>query len=283
MRKLLFLLLCACVAQVSAQQKTEYYDKDWKKTDDKSQMTYYRIIEYTSPTTCKGPIVYYYANGVKQSECNASYVDPNDEERDVLEGSVFWYDQNGKMVQFCYYEKGSRLSTMNASEYTNSKFKSGDKVDYLAQSGDQDIWIPAEIIFMKGSDSYRIKPLFYGWGETTDTYEQYIRPHQSTGIKLILPSGTSEPNAETMAKSELMKVHSNATIIQTVMNGSTWNITKDYLNVPEYRQKNGYVVYKFDGACYTMHFIYTEDYSGGNYLKSTGQLSLETETPYVCN
>lgn len=283
MKKLILAFIGLGTLTAYCQQKTEYYDGNWKRTDDKSQMVYYRIIEYTGPTTCKGPIVYYYANGVKQSEAGASYVDPVTEANDKLEGSAFWYDKNGKLTQWSFFENGSRVADLSGDTYLNTKFKPGDKVDYLAQSGDQDIWIPAEVLFMRGSDAYRLKPLLYGWGEITDTYESYLRPSAPTSIKLILPTGTSEPNAENMAKSELMKIHSDATILQTVMNGNTWEITKDYLNVPEYRQKAGYVVYKFGGNCYTMRFIYTEDYSGGTYQKSTGQISLETETPYVCN
>jgi hypothetical protein len=280
MKKLLVAFICLSGLNAYSQQKTEYYTSNWKKTDDKSQMAYYRVIEYTGPTTCKGPIVYYYANGVKQSECYASYVDPVDEEMDLLEGTVFWYDTQGKLSQVGYFEKGSRLSMMYADEYNKCKFKTGDVVEVLAQSGDQDIWIPAKVTLMKGSSAYRLDPLLLGWG-IFNTYEEYIRTPQPVSIKLIMPSGASEPGIEALAKKELLVLRPGAVVTQVVMNGSTWSIEKDWKDVPVVRIKNGYVVYNYNGACYTMHFLYDEPYENGAYQK-INSIKFEYETPYMC-
>jgi hypothetical protein len=289
MKKLFFILLCSATLHIYGQQtvtltgnqKMEYYDSQWNRTEDKSKMSYYRIIEYTSATTCKGPIVYYYANGIKQSEGNAIYVDPVTESKDKFDGLVYFYNTDGSLKEVDLWENGTYVSYINADTWLNSKYRIGDKIEYLAQTGDQDIWLPAEVTILLGSNAYRLKPTLLGWGEV-DTYEEYMRTPQPLAIKLILPSGASEPGIESLAKKEMLALRPTATILQTVMNGDNWDVTKDWYNVPQFRVKNGYVAYSFEGKCYTMHFLYSEDYSGGSYQKSTGELSLEKETPYIC-
>lgn len=82
---------------------TEYFDKDWKRCDQKAA-SYYRLVTYQSPNKPVGAVKDYYISGQLQSEFTAAYLDYDDEGKNFFEGDTKFYFKNGQIEQaYSYY------------------------------------------------------------------------------------------------------------------------------------------------------------------------------------
>lgn len=231
-------------------------------------------------------IAFYYKNGQLYWECKCIYIDKADSKNDKYVGLITIYKENGEEDQIALFDKeGKREYYGNPSDLKNAKYKIGEEVQILVSSGDQEAWVPGVIVWPKGSDSYRVTtPDYYSTAVNSDTYESYIRPKNSAityKYGLGLTPGPAEPHILALAKKELLELRPGVTIIKNEMNSSKWEITLDVLKIPEYRQKNGRILYKMpNGELRYMVYTYTEDYiNGKGYQTNNKTGGLNGEIP----
>lgn len=96
---IIFLLFCGICHLVDAQQIT-YMNQDWEVVKNKSEATYYR--EARKEGKCYH-IKDFYMNGTLQME---GYSINNDPTKDILDGKVTWYNEQGKVYNIANYDKG---------------------------------------------------------------------------------------------------------------------------------------------------------------------------------
>jgi hypothetical protein len=81
--------------QPQSTTRTIYYDADWKKTT-KEKASYYRFVAFNNAGEPVGLVQDFYLSGEKQWEGRMSYIDPNENQKDITEGICTWFYKNGK-------------------------------------------------------------------------------------------------------------------------------------------------------------------------------------------
>jgi hypothetical protein len=97
------------------QNKTIYYDKNWKVLINKYDAEYYRIIDDNKSTFTD-----YYITGEKQGEGNFITIDKYDDSNSVMDGKVRWYDKSGRLKMECHFVNGKKK---DCSTYSDDKKK----------------------------------------------------------------------------------------------------------------------------------------------------------------
>lgn len=183
----LFLLLGIIAFQVTiAQNDTIWYNTSWNKTP-KENAAYYR----PSPQPEDGGyrVVDYYISGAKQMEGFS-----REKDRDVLDGTITWFTEDGKISQKAHYKNGSLegefTSYINGEEvaravYKNNKIENGTSLVfrevyqfYLFRKYENGKQLK-EIIFEKTLDKPRAE-VTYGVGEHKQLYN--VKHYDKNGI-----------------------------------------------------------------------------------------------------
>ncbi|RYZ28478.1 MAG: hypothetical protein EOO10_09415 [Chitinophagaceae bacterium] len=89
------------------ERKRIYYSEDWK-VSGAGTAKYYRLMKVNASGVPVGPVTDYYINGKKQWQGSLSYVDPNDNNKDVMEGVCVWFHPNGTKSEEVFYLKGKQ-------------------------------------------------------------------------------------------------------------------------------------------------------------------------------
>jgi len=108
-------LLCLFTLSSYAQKDTIWFDSNWKKTT-KDNAAFYR-----TESSKKGNGYWfedYYVSGVKQMEGISMYKD-----KEVFDGTVKWYYENGKPLQVVNFKNG-KLNGKRQIFFENGKLKS---------------------------------------------------------------------------------------------------------------------------------------------------------------
>lgn len=98
MKQRLILLVISFFISITLFGQTQekiYYDENWKVCN-KSDADYYRLITFDGNGKPLGKVKDYYITGELQWEGYFSYVDKNDNSKDINEGHCIWYHKNGK-------------------------------------------------------------------------------------------------------------------------------------------------------------------------------------------
>lgn len=106
---LLFLLFATGCAVYQPQMNvnlSEYFDAQFKRTNRKEDMAYYRVITYKAPNTPIGIIKDYYRSGQLQSEFYCTYIDYKDDTKNIYDGEAKWYYPNGITSQVLNFNAG---------------------------------------------------------------------------------------------------------------------------------------------------------------------------------
>ncbi len=104
MKKFLFILLSGCISigtsicSAQAEKDTLWFDANWNAST-KNQASYFR----PHPTKKATGFVWtdYYLSGAKQMDAISL-----DETKEIFDGSVSWYFENGNVMQTVNYKKG---------------------------------------------------------------------------------------------------------------------------------------------------------------------------------
>lgn len=233
-------------------------------------------------------IAYYFLNGQLQSKCKCSYIDNIKDQNTKLYGIVLSYKENGEEDYMnLFSEKGERLYYDQASRVKGGKYQIGQDIQILTFTGDQNIWVPGKVLWFSGGDAYVVSTPEYeqgaGLAKEIKTYESSLRAANSPitykyGLGLV--AAPAEPHIQDLAKKELMQLRPGATIIKNEMNTKAWEITVDIFKIPEYRTKNGRMLYKMpNGELRSIDYNYGEKYiTGSGYQKGT-KVGLISEHP----
>ncbi|QDH79749.1 hypothetical protein FKX85_12170 [Echinicola soli] len=118
---LLFLLGLGVFQQVIAQQDTTWFDSDWKETTMDSA-AFYRPAP--QPKDDGYWMVDYYISGARQMEGYSKVKD-----REVFEGTVKWYNENGQLEQKADYQMGVLngvfVKYYNGKPFATAKYEQG--------------------------------------------------------------------------------------------------------------------------------------------------------------
>lgn len=98
MRNILYLLILAVSANLSAQNDTLYFNTDWKKTT-KAEAAFFRPIPLKKVGNLH-EIKNYYSNGNLQMEGYYSSI-----ENQAFHGEAKWYYENGELKEIRHYNK----------------------------------------------------------------------------------------------------------------------------------------------------------------------------------
>lgn len=251
---------------------------------DISTASFCRVYKPAGPNQAvNGDIAYYFKNGQLNCKCKVIYIDKINCTKDKAVGLVKTYKKDGTEDQFTLYdEKGVRLRYGNVSEMKDAKYKFGEKVQILEMSGDQDIWIPGVVEWPENSLCYVSYPLYHGWSNTGYVYLESIRAANiPITTKYKVTPGAPDAHVQALAKKELLALRPGATIIKNDMNGSAWQITLGLLKIPDFRKKDGFLLYKMpDGELRCISFTYSERYiTGSGYEKKNELDFLTSEMP----
>ena len=251
---------------------------------DISTASFCRLYKPAGPNQAvNGDIAYYFKNGQLNCKCKVIYIDKINCTKDKAVGLVKTYKKDGTEDQFTLYdEKGVRVRYGNVSEMKDAKYKFGEKVQILEMSGDQDIWIPGVVEWPENSLCYVSYPLYHGWSNTGYVYLESIRAANiPITTKYKVTPGAPDAHVQALAKKELLALRPGATIIKNDMNGSAWQITLGLLKIPDFRKKDGFLLYKMpDGELRCISFTYSERYiTGSGYEKKNELDFLTSEMP----
>ncbi len=128
---LILVILLAIPLTLSAQNDTIWYDSNWKKTT-KNNANFYR-----SNVIKKGDsfwFVDYYISGSKQMEGLSL-----DKEKEVYQGEIKWYHENGKIFQNVNYKDGI-LNGKRQVYFENGKLKSEESYTQGKKNGKWKAW-----------------------------------------------------------------------------------------------------------------------------------------------
>ncbi len=92
--------------QLSSGQVIEYFGEGFKRVTNKSEAEYYRVITYDENGRPVGKVKDYYITGEIQWEGKISYVDKNDDSKDIYEGLSTAYYKNGQIEEKGTYVDG---------------------------------------------------------------------------------------------------------------------------------------------------------------------------------
>ena len=165
-----FILIIASISVVHAQNDTIYYNKSWKPVTVKDSASFFRI-----PVTKNGELFHmqdFYLSGKRQMEGFSLSA-----EKDIWQGKVTWYNEDGSVYQegdyeqgylegdFITYLKGNKLK----AKYSKGQFISGkrntsygDRMYYMEKAGDT----IKEIVYQDDIDGIRFERI-----GTKDIYE----------------------------------------------------------------------------------------------------------------
>ncbi|MES2837838.1 MAG: hypothetical protein V4667_09970 [Bacteroidota bacterium] len=264
----------------------EYLDAKFNVCDI-TQSKYCRVYKPAGPNKAvNDDISFYYKNGQLYWKCKCIYIDKVNSEKDKYVGLITIYKENGEEDQIALFDKaGNREYYGDPQQLKNAKYKIGEEVQLLTSSGDQEAWVPAVIIWPKGSDAYLVStPNYANTFGNKSTYESYIRPANMPITYIYgkgLTPGPAEAHIQNLAKNELLALRPGATIIKNEMNSREWSITLDVFKIPDHRTKNGRMLFKMpDGELRAIYYVYSETYiNGGGYQKKNSLDGLNGEIP----
>jgi hypothetical protein len=89
------------------ERKRIFYGGDWKVSSPGSA-AYYRLVKVNAAGIPVGLVTDYYINGSRQWQGSLSYLDLNDNSKDIMEGVCAWFHPNGTKAEEVYYVKGKQ-------------------------------------------------------------------------------------------------------------------------------------------------------------------------------
>lgn len=164
-------------------QLTEYFDKDWNRCGPKAA-AYYRIITYAAPHIPKGVVKDFYITGELQGRQRYAWVDYDDEGKNFIEGSVEFYNKDGKLSGKHQYYNG-KLNGIQVQYHKNGNYQS-----LLSYSNGDLHGVSA----LYNEDGSMDRCMIYRDGELVDN--KYIQIDKDTQVPYFVYQENFESNSE---------------------------------------------------------------------------------------